>query len=152
MSCCPENNCEVSNTKQECPGCGHIGHGVQLKTVKSLLNKSLFEIKGKDYNFCSTSTCDVVYYEVNVGQIFTETDIDEKVYPKHLNDENVKVCNCFNYTLQDIRQDVDETGNSKIFEKITQGTKLGICACDLRNPEGKCCLPNIKNLLQNNRK
>ena len=33
-------------------------------------------------------------------------------------------------------------------EDIDAGIKTGQCACDLRNPQGSCCLGNVRGLIQ----
>ena len=48
------------------------------------------------------------------------------------------VCFCFNYTEDDIEQDVfDNKGKSGIIEKIKASKKDGLCRCHEKNPTGK---------------
>jgi hypothetical protein len=47
------------------------------------------------------------------------------------------VCYCFNYTVADIEQDVqDHQGNSLILDKIMAAKKDGACQCAVKNPKG----------------
>jgi hypothetical protein len=47
------------------------------------------------------------------------------------------ICYCFEYTREDIEQDILENGHSMIMEKIMAEKKLGTCQCATKNPKGK---------------
>ena len=47
------------------------------------------------------------------------------------------VCYCFEYTEEDIRQDLAGNGRSVIMEKITAEKKAGGCDCAEKNPKGR---------------
>lgn len=48
------------------------------------------------------------------------------------------ICYCFNYTKEDIRQDViSNKGQSFILERIQEEKKKGGCQCHTKNPSGK---------------
>ena len=49
---------------------------------------------------------------------------------------NEFVCYCFEYTRQDIEDDVRQNGRSLILEKILEAKKLGTCQCATKNPKG----------------
>jgi hypothetical protein len=49
---------------------------------------------------------------------------------------NEFVCYCFEYTRQDIEDDVRQNGRSLILEKILEAKKLGACQCAVKNPKG----------------
>jgi hypothetical protein len=49
---------------------------------------------------------------------------------------NKFVCYCFEYTRQDIEDDVRQNGRSLILEKILEAKKLGTCQCATKNPKG----------------
>lgn len=53
------------------------------------------------------------------------------------------VCYCFSETEGDIRREIEETGRASAFQRITALVKAGRCACELRNPQGSCCLGNV---------
>jgi hypothetical protein len=101
------------------------------------------------YNLCTTPSCIIVYFDNNVSHKIFESDIKEKVYLKHIDDKTVKICYCFHYTLGDIMNDACKNGLGEVYKKIVEGTKAGICACDIKNPEGKCSLPLIKKIIDN---
>ena len=47
------------------------------------------------------------------------------------------VCYCFEYTVDDIRQDYKTNGHSTILEKIKSEKKFGNCRCAEKNPQGR---------------
>ena len=47
------------------------------------------------------------------------------------------VCYCFEYTRQDIEEDLKQNGRSLIMEKIQREKKFGNCQCAEKNPRGR---------------
>lgn len=47
------------------------------------------------------------------------------------------ICYCFEYTQEDIEQDVIKNKKSLIMEKIIAEKKMGGCSCAEKNPKGK---------------
>ncbi|MBW2443697.1 MAG: hypothetical protein JRH12_24715 [Deltaproteobacteria bacterium] len=47
------------------------------------------------------------------------------------------ICYCFEYTRQDIEDDVKKNGRSLIMEKIQAEKKFGNCRCPEKNPNGR---------------
>jgi hypothetical protein len=131
-----------------CPLCGIKGKRVDTLTVKALLAISLAAIRPGSYRFCATPDCLVVYYTEEGEQVFTETELRERVYQKSPQDRGVLVCYCFYHTLRSIRAELLETGSSTIAEQITAGIEAGACACDIRNPQGSCCLGNVRTVVK----
>jgi hypothetical protein len=129
---------------QNCPLCGTKGKKVGMETVKAMLAVTLHEIRpDRNYLFCRTEGCAVVYFADDGAQTFTEADLREKVYQKHPNDDDVFVCYCFRHTRGSIRARLLESGQSTVVETVTVGTQIHQCACELRNPQGSCCLGNV---------
>lgn len=131
-----------------CPNCGLKGRRVDTLTVKALLSVSLITIRPGAYRFCTTPDCSAVYYSEDGGQVFSEVDLRERVYQKSSLDETVLVCYCFYHTLGSIRAELLETRSSTIAEQVTAGIEAGACACDIRNPQGSCCLGNVRTLVK----
>lgn len=129
-----------------CPVTGTIGKAVQQQTLKGLLAVSLRAVQGVEYRFCPTPGCPVVYFAAGGGQTFEVPQVRERVYQKTPTDPSVKVCYCFGYTLGDIR-DANPEKQRAIVADIEAGIQAGQCACDLRNPQGSCCLGNVRRIL-----
>ena len=47
------------------------------------------------------------------------------------------VCFCFEYTRDDIENDINNNGRSTIMERIMSEKKMGGCDCASRNPKGR---------------
>jgi len=47
------------------------------------------------------------------------------------------ICYCFNYTADDIKNDIIENGHSTIMARITNEKKDGKCNCESTNPKGR---------------
>lgn len=130
-----------------CPTCGKVGKPIQAQTVKALLSVSLRQVQAANYLFCRTQTCPVVYFSMDGEQTFTVEEVRERVYQKEPETEEVFVCYCFNHTIGEFRT-ASANGREAMVDDINTGINAGQCACDLRNPQGSCCLGNVRNLIK----
>ncbi len=128
-----------------CSGCRDDGGRiVEHRTMLQTLKPDRFEQMGNlEFNFCQDSSCPIVYYSTDGTVEFTADDLREKVGQKMQGDPSAKVCYCFGYTEGMIAEELKSTGQTTIPKKITQLTKTGMCACEVRNPAGVCCLGNV---------
>jgi hypothetical protein len=131
-----------------CPVCGAQGKPVHGHTVKALLLVSLREVQDVEYLFCKTQTCPVVYFSSGGEQTFTVEQVLERVYQKEPESGDVFICYCFRHTVEDLRKGSPESRKA-IVDDINMGINAGQCACDLRNPQGSCCLGNVRDLIKN---
>jgi hypothetical protein len=130
-----------------CPECGHTGQPVQGQTVKALLSVSLRAVRDAEYLFCRTETCPVVYFSSDGQQTFTSGAVRERVYQKEPTAADMPICYCFRHTVGDLRMGSAEA-RAAILDDINTGIDAGQCACDLRNPQGSCCLGNVRILVR----
>ena len=107
---------------------------------------SLRLVEDAPYYFCRTKTCLIVYFSADGRSTFTTNQLREKVYQKEPEDPTTKVCYCFDHRVGDI-QNGSPDERSSIIEDINIGISADQCACDLRNPQGSCCLGNVLNLM-----
>lgn len=138
---------DQSSTVVRCPVTQVRGKRVDTATVKCLLDVSLAAIRDEGYFFCDDPTCSVVYFSTDGSHRFYIQDIRERVYQKEPSSEDVLVCYCFRYTQGQIVREVQSTGRSTISEDITNNIIAGKCACDWRNPQGSCCIGNVKRIV-----
>jgi len=131
-----------------CPQCGKKGKAVDLLTVKALLARSLMDLTSKSYRFCAQADCSVVYFATDGSQVLYEEDVRERVFQKHPEDPDVFVCYCFRYTVGAIHGEVQRTGQSTAPDEISAGVKAGKCGCEVRNPQGSCCLGNVRSVVK----
>lgn len=132
-----------------CPACQRAGKPVDTLTLKALLAVPLTEMRAADYRFCRTPDCPIVYYSVDGQQQFGEDALRERVFQKHPSADDVFVCYCFRHTPRAVKAELAATGGSTVVAAITAGIQAGQCACDLRNPQGSCCLGNVRAVLAN---
>ena len=130
-----------------CPDCGKVGKPAQAQTVKAMLSVTLRRVENIKYLFCPTESCPVVYFSVDDKQTFVLKQIRERVYQKEPQAPDVFICYCFRHTVGDLRAAATE-GRIAILEDIHAGIHAGQCACDLRNPQGSCCLGNVRSLIK----
>src|SRR6266849_10504909 len=126
-----------------CPACGHKGKAVDGATVKAMLAVSLLAVRDTPYLFCREADCPIAYFSADGTQTFTTDQLRERVFQKEPDSDDVFVCYCFRHTPGSIRDERIETGQSTVLDVINAGIKAGQCACDLRNPQGACCLGNV---------
>jgi hypothetical protein len=135
------------SAKSSCPECGKSGKPIQEQTVKSLLSVSLRQRQVVKYFFCRTQTCPVVYFSSDGEQTFRVEQVRERVYQKEPEAEDVFLCYCFRHTVGKLRAALSKD-RIAIVDDINTGINAGQCACDLRNPQGSCCLGNVRNLIK----
>ena len=116
-------------------------------TVKSLLSVSLRQVKNTPYFFCQNHACPTVYFSDDGLQTFGKDEVRERVYQKEPGAADVFVCYCFRHKLGEIRAASPEARHA-ILDDINAGVKAGQCACDLRNPQGSCCLGNVRAVIR----
>ena len=132
-----------------CPTNHLVGRPVGLLTLRSLLALPLTLISSaQEYRFCWALDCSTVYYRADGKQVFGEADLRERVYQKHMRADETLICYCFQHTVGEIRDEIERTGTSTIVVGITDGIQAGQCACDIRNPQGSCCLGNVLDLVR----
>jgi hypothetical protein len=136
----------MKGTVTACPTCGQRGKRVGTQTVKALLSVTLRRVY-EDYQFCESPTCPVVYFSADGSHTFIKNEIRERVFQKEPDTQDVLICYCFQHTTGELLS-ASDTQRSDILSDITTGTKTGQCACDLRNPQGDCCLGNIRQFLK----
>lgn len=130
-----------------CPVCGMKGKPVQGQTVKALLAVSLRAVQDVEYLFCRTPTCPIVYFSHDGEQTFSTAQVRELVYQKEPDSDDVLVCYCFQHCVGEIRT-ASPAARAAIVDDINTGINAGQCACDLRNPQGACCLGNVRGLIK----
>lgn len=131
-----------------CPVSGARSKQVNILTVKSLVRHLSFSAPRTQYYFCEDPTCDVVYFPWNPkAPTFRKSDLWVRVGAKEKSDP-IAVCYCFGVTRKDIEEEIRRNGKSTFAERITAEVQRGNCACEVKNPSGKCCLGNVTRVAQ----
>jgi len=138
---------EVHETRR-CGSCNSAGRRVSRKTVLLMLKPDLLErAMPGNYRFCSARDCSIVYFEDTVSERFTVDDLRIRVGVK-VNDDPIPLCYCFGFDENHIRDEIARTGSTTIPDRISRLIGEGLCACELRNPSGACCLGEVKQTMK----
>lgn len=112
-------------------------------TLKALLTgAALRRLDGRDYRFCPDPSCDLVYFDREAGSVFHKHDLSIRVGLKET-EGPIPVCYCFGHTVADLRNDIASRGVTDVLASITAEVRAGHCACEVKNPEGSCCLGSV---------
>jgi hypothetical protein len=148
---CSSEGCSTSKADTDaalCPVSRTIGLKVDLITVKALLTgNALRHLEGKAYRFCPEPDCDVVYFDRECDSVFARRDLEVRVGQKESEDP-IPVCYCFDITVADLCRDVATGGGTVIPEMIAAEVRAGHCACEVKNPQGSCCLGNVSKVVK----
>jgi hypothetical protein len=124
-----------------CPECGRTGRPLQHVTLEALLQPAaLMRLQESSHNFCPLSECSVVYF--GRCEVFHQRDLAVPVFQKEPQGRRT-VCYCFAVTEDRIRLEVRDSGRSPSADLTKALVQAGRCACELRNPQGTCCLGNV---------
>lgn len=109
---------------------------VPVKTLLHHLREPWkYYLKDQGYYFCDAADCDVAYFSEDGLKIY-KTELRTPLTEKEKNEE-IMICHCFGVSLLDAKK------NPAIKAFVIQQTKLGNCACETRNPSGRCCLKDF---------
>jgi hypothetical protein len=126
-----------------CPVNGARSKQVDVLTVKSLVRQIPLGMPNDQYYFCEARDCDVVYFPFDPqAPTFRRQDLVVRVGAKEKADP-IPICYCFGFTRQDIWDEIRSTGKSTVAKRITAEVEAGRCACEVKNPSGKCCLGDV---------
>jgi bacterioferritin-associated ferredoxin len=118
-----------------------VGRSVQTVTLKALLRPPALErLSGGDHSFCGSATCSVVYF--GDGGTYRQEDLLVPVFQKCPEGRRT-VCYCFAVTEDTVREEIEAGGASPSADRIKALVREGRCACEIRNPQGSCCLGNV---------
>jgi hypothetical protein len=94
-----------------------------------------------EWHLClSDSGCEVAYFKGSSVVLLTQLP----ARPAHkTTDSHGFVCFCFGYSRQDIADDFDRQGVSRIRDKIVEACRDDTCDCERLNPAGRCCLGDV---------
>lgn len=141
-SCCAAPQTPTAKVKLVCPDCGESGQSVATQTLKQQVKPQHLEtVERGPFNFCRSASCDVVYFNAD-GVKLRKADLRNRVGLKETEDP-VPICYCFGWTEKMAEDEIRATGKCTIPARITAEVKAGNCACEIRNPQGSCCLGNV---------
>lgn len=123
-----------------CPVSGTRSRRVDPLTVKALVRHLPFGEAPTQYYICEAPDCGVVYFPYRADAArFHRGDLLVRVWPKERSDDT-PVCYCFGVTLKQIREENQGAPKPTAASRIKAEVQAGNCACEVKNPSGKCCL------------
>ena len=138
MPCC----CDVKGKKGRvvCPACDQQCFSVSRQTMLHQIqfpdNQSM--PKG-DYAFCANRDCHTGY--------FSASDMIPKTSLRAFqSNQNAMLCHCFDVSESAYRAALQAGASEAIKAFVVQQTKEKLCACESRNPAGRCCLVSFKQM------
>jgi hypothetical protein len=127
-----------STSTSTCPVSGSRGERVAWRTVAALLSGAI--PTKQEFWLCPDPGCGVVYFGA-AGRLVSVAEL--RVHPGS-KDGGELLCYCLQLRKQDLRLEV--TAPTRIMEQIADLVRAGGCACEVRNPSGKCCLGEVRRL------
>lgn len=129
-----------------CPIAGKPGKPVRPVTVRSLVRDEFAgEIERRGWFFCDLPDCGVVFFSAD-GRLLSKATLKVRVGIKEKESPR-PVCYCFGHTVESIREEIARTGRSTVAAAITTKITAGLCSCELLNPKGRCCLGDVKGVV-----
>jgi hypothetical protein len=135
--CCTSTQCQTSHPKKlACPVSGTACAEVPIRTIAHHLSEPWrWQATAGRYFFCDDPGCEVVYFgddgsRILKSQLRTEVGIKEA-------GGDAQACYCFGISRAEALADPG------LRDYVVAQTKLGACACDVRNPSGRCCLKDF---------
>ncbi len=131
--------------KFSCPSCAQSTRAVKAVTLRTLLSSAAMPSAGnfEGFRFCPTASCEIVYFRPEDGQRFASDSVTVPVFQKSDRAKRL-VCYCFDHSVDEINKEVEREGTSSVIESITQKCRNGEDRCEETNPQGSCCLGNVR--------
>ncbi len=139
MACCNENTRKKEHIK--CPECREPCINVSIKTLLHQLQfpENLSLDPKQQYAYCPDPLCHAGY--------FSNTSVFTKKQLRAFKPETTPMlCYCFDITQPRYLKALSDDTHQPIKEFVTQQTKASLCACEIRNPSGRCCLIDFKRM------
>ena len=145
--CSPQPAPQKSPGTTACPLSGTKGKRVGLITLKSQLKADALATldSNPDYFFCPEETCNVVYFSGTSH--FRQQQVKLPVFQKDPGDE-VPACYCFDWTRTALARAVASGVAETVPISIAEHVKAGRCGCEVNNPQGSCCLGNVRKAIE----
>lgn len=91
------------------------------------------------WRLCTSESCEVVYFRDGEVVVLGQT----RGVPFHRARTRSASCLCFEHSVADIEANVAENGASTVQLSIKAECKAGRDDCERKNPQGRCCLGNV---------
>ena len=132
-----------------CPSCGSKGKPVKPVTIESLVVEAARVRVGRadGFRFCAEPSCEVAYFHSETGTRIVRSEVRVRIGQKETEAPRA-ICYCFDHTVEAIAAEVAATGTSKVADQITEKCRQGLDRCEETNPQGSCCLGNVRRAIK----
>ena len=137
MSDCCSSSCQSSEVKKKspCPHCQNNGTLVSTTTIEHHLKQAWhWQAPDQTYYFCDSTDCAVAYFSDD--SIIQQSELRLKIGIKTQQADDL-ICYCYGVSLRQAKE------NPEIKAFVVDKTKQSNCACETRNPSGRCCLKDF---------
>lgn len=135
------NCCTTQTSKAMCPTCVNKSNSAPKETLlHNLVFPLNMEVDEEQHFYCADTDCDVGYF-TDSGVTFNKTEIG--AYDQF---KKGWLCYCFGISASAYKSALMQGEAKPIKSFVIEQTKHGTCACEIRNPSGKCCLADFKRL------
>lgn len=86
-----------------------------------------------------------MYFDAT-GRAIQKPDIRVNVFQKE-HAETRPVCYCFGHSVGEVLAATRDDGSNAIVDEITDACRRGLDRCEETNPQGRCCLGNLRGLV-----
>ncbi|MCU7960123.1 MAG: hypothetical protein KZQ58_09015 [gamma proteobacterium symbiont of Bathyaustriella thionipta] len=138
MTDCCSSSCTPHKPprKHSCPQNGIQYAAVAAATIKHHIKAPWnWPEPQQAWYFCDDPDCPVVYFAED-NSVIEEAALRTEVGKKHQRADSL-LCYCFGVTYAEAH------ANPPVRDYVKQETKAHTCACDKRNPSGRCCLADF---------
>jgi hypothetical protein len=138
----------LTSERQGCPSCGGTGKPVKPITIESLVADAA---RAR----AALGRLSLLRRAILRGRLFPSrywrADREERG-PRpdraETTEEPRPVCYCFEHTVKEIEAEILATGTSQVADEITEKCRQGLDRCEETNPQGSCCLGNVRRAMK----
>jgi hypothetical protein len=136
--CCSSSSCKSTPQKKRlCPRHGANGTLVSITTIQHHLKQPWhWQASDQAYYFCDDPHCEVAYFAED-DSIIKQSELRTEIGIK-TQQPDALICYCYGVSLQAAQE------NPAIKAFVVKMTKQSQCACETRNPSGRCCLKDFR--------
>ena len=134
-ACCTPT---TQKTKAICPQCGQTSWAVSHRTMQhQLVSPNNMQAWDEDFFCCRNLDCPVAY--ASEHHVIPKTSL--RAYQSG---QEPMLCYCFGVSRAVYQHLLEDNTAQGIKAFVVQQTKEKLCACEVRNPSGRCCLADFK--------
>jgi len=130
---------EIEDHGDHCPLCGSKGITVFKKTLDAHIRQASRSDMPDAAFFCPHPTCTVAYFD-QFERIVETQDLNRGVYPK---DPEAPICACFNFSCEEIEEDVHEGGVTRTRAHV-QCVQSSGTECSTKAADGQSCVAMVQ--------